>query len=147
MPNFLSAAVNFIIPYIKPLFIVIKPLVMVLLIVPTGETDSSIVGENDESIEFLLDTVKELNVKEEELTLDKREPIIEKEKPTFEDFEKAKEEVLVVLEKISKSFGLDIELRSNELSVEGEGISIDKGILLLEEYGNELQRLLEKKKQ
>ena len=109
MPNFLSAAVNFIIPYIKPLFIVIKPLVMVLLIVPTGETDSSIVGENDESIEFLLDTVKELNVKEEELTLDKREPIIEKEKPTFEDFEKAKEEVLVVLEKISKSFGLTLK--------------------------------------
>ena len=66
MTNPFHAILDFITPYIKPVFRVIKPLVLILLAFPQNDTDTSILEESEVSIEFILEAFKESSIEKEE---------------------------------------------------------------------------------
>jgi len=135
MTNPFHAILDFITPYIKPVFRVIKPLVLILLAFPQNDTDTSILEEREVSIEFILEAFKESSIEKEELGIKQEELGIKQE----EQNSGTKRNWYRTKTKRSKKIGLEQE--------EQLGIGLEQEEQLgigLEEAKEKLQEVFEK---
>ena len=143
MTNPFHAILDLITPYIKPVFRVIQPLVLILLALPQNDTDTPILEENEVSIEFILETLKESSIEKEELGIKQEELGIElaQEQELVLGLEQAKEKLQKVFETIAKSYGLNLE--DVEPDIEEKELSIQEALTILEEKHDTIQTILD----
>lgn len=142
MTNPFHAILDFITPYIKPVFRVIKPLVLILLAFPQNDTDTSILEESEVSIEFILEAFKESSIEKEELGIKQEELGIKQEELSIKQEEQnsgTKRSWYRTKTKRSKKIGLEQE--------EQLGIGLEQEEQLgigLEQAKEKLQEVFEK---
>lgn len=152
MTNPFHAILDFITPYIKPVFRVIKPLVLILLAFPQNDTDTSILEEREVSIEFILEAFKESSIEKEELDIEKEELDIKQEELDIKQEEQnsgTKRAWYRTKTKRSKKIGLEQEQQLGiDLEQEQQlGIGLEQEQQLgigLEQAKEKLQEVFEK---